>query len=206
MNNAPLRLAALAAAVAVLACPAAARSDAAFAAALGKPLPGLATMAELKTLPQVPPVPVQAQGPVASTAAWRSVLQVAIREGKVEIDPKSKIHTFTVEDSFDHPNGNFYKLNIILLATKNADGSFKAHAAQLYILEIQAAVGGAVRAEHWFFNVSGAGRLREVRLISSVTRGNSTVRGPEEVKDLAAPEVKERFDETVDYWHWTMQR
>lgn len=206
MINSPLRLAALAAAaVTVLAFPAAARSDAAFAASLGRPLTGLATIAQLKTRSQVPPA-ARPQGPVAPVGAWNSVLAIAINEGKLEFDPKSKFHTFMVKDAFNHPDGTHYILRIFLLAIKNGDGSFRAHAVQLSVHEIRALPGGAVGSGHWFFDVSGAGRLEKVVSAKSVTRGTVTETGPSVPMDLAAAETKERFDEAVAYWHESLQR
>lgn len=203
MNNAPLRLAALAAAVAVLAHPAAARSDAAFAAGLAKPLPGLAAMAQLKTQPQTPPAP-QAKGPVAPAAAWKAVLALGIGKGKLEIVEGQNI--FTIKDDFNHPDGTYYVFNLHVLAVKNGDGSFRAHAAQMTVQELRALPGNAVGAEHWFFNVSGAGRLDMLVTVKSVTRGGVTKRDPEVTADLAAAETKEQFEDIVGHWHEIARR
>lgn len=96
MINPLLRRSVLASmAVASLSFPAGARSDAAFAAALGKPLPGLAAMARLKIQSQIQsqiPAAAQAQvsGPAAPADVWKKILDTVRRDGVKGGDKQSR--------------------------------------------------------------------------------------------------------------------
>ncbi len=199
-----LRRTALAAsAVVVLALPAAARSDAAFASALAARPAGLATMAQLKTQSQVPPAPA-VQGPVAAAAAWQKLLNRTATEAAVSVDTTTKVVTLLLEDGGMTPDDVQTLVSILALTTRRPDGKYLFHHVLLSLAETRAVSKTEALTEHWFLEVYGNGRLRKATYYKSVSRetpsGITTVEEPPVVMDLQAPATKELFDYIVAGW------
>lgn len=204
MRTPSLRRAALAAsAVVVLALPAAAQSDAAFASALAARPAGLATLAQLKTQSQVPPAPA-AQGPVAPAAAWQKLLDMTAAEAAVSVDTTTKVVTLTLEDSGTTPDGVKTLVGILALTTRRPDGKHLFHHVLLSLAETRAVSKTEALTDHWFLEVYGNGRLRKATYFRMVSRetpnGVTTVEEPPVIMDLQAPATKELFDYIVAGW------
>lgn len=178
---------------------AAAQGDAAFASALAARPAWLATMAQLKTRPQVPPA-AHVQGPVAPAEAWQKILDGTIRDGAYSVDPETKVPMYQVEVTGVDMNGNDALFKILALATPRADGKVTVHFVLLSYMTVRSLSKDSAQADNYFLEVTGSGRLQKATRASSVTRGNTTVDQPPVVMDLAAAETKTVFDDVVKYW------
>lgn len=194
MNN-PLLLAVLLAAP----LPAAAQTDAAFSAALGKPLPGQAMMAQLKTRSQVPPAP-QAQGPVAPAAAWQKLLNVVVGQGEKTVNPATQVVSYTLDKSDDVAHQT---VGITAVGRTLPDGKVSVRAVLLSFgqtLALNLPSGFVVVNENWFLEVQGDGRLKKVTYIKIETAAGKTSEYAPRLEDPNSSDSKELFDDIVRIW------
>lgn len=194
MNSSPLRRAALAAAaVSVLSFPAAAQNDAAFAASLGKPLAGLATMAELKTRPQIIAVQAPAQGPAVPQAEWRKVLEVIRLQGKRKVDSQSFARLA------GDPKGLHITYSAMVFLEENSDGEIAAHTAALGLTRYIPIPGtDRFQAQGWTILLTPTGTVTEAQF-AEYTGNRAVGFTPTRTQNvsLADPAVKARIDEIV---------
>jgi len=187
-----------AAAVAALSIPAAAQRDAAFASAIGKLPSGLETTAQLKTQSQVPLAQAQPQGPAATDAAWRKVMELIRLKGE------------RIVGNVDYQRvtgwiGNLDDVHTTYTATvflTDVAGEPVAHSAALGITKFTPiADTDRFQTAGWQLMLTPTGRLTEAHY--SEHTGNRTI-GFTQVKAMklasADPVVKARFDEVLTYW------
>lgn len=191
-----------AAAVAALSFPAVAQSDAAFAAALGKPLPALAAMAQLQTQPQKPAAaPAQVKGPAAPADVWAKVLAVAKLQGaKTQYDPQFNLYAL-LDFVYDAPHATEYYLGAYALSSDTAQNIVKVNFSARDTTEIPGT--RLVSFVIWTFTTDASGRLTlaECRKGSKTvgTVSNPLIVSVEKLY-LDDPKGKARFDETLRYW------
>lgn len=199
MNNDPLRLAALAAAVAVLAHPAAARSDSAFAASLGTPPAGLATMAQIKTQPQAP---AGAKAPLlaASEEALEIMLGTVLDLGKhTAPTPDSKYDNFAYTADANTPTG-FNRMGISLFAAPLAGGGINIERLIVDVTTVSFD-GDTMTIKNWVFLLDGKGRVHLANHGESAgRREGEMISKPTVNLDLADPAVKARFESILKFW------
>lgn len=202
MIDSPLRRAALAAAAAVslLSFPAAAQGDAAFAAALGKPLAGLATMAQLKAQPQIPAgnkAPILA----ASKKSLGIMFWTVTNFGKhTAPTPGSKFGTYAyTADDVKTPTG-FDRMSLTLLAAPQAGGGFLVD--RLIVEAATVSFGGdTMTAKTWVFLLDHQGRVVLARRgEATAKRDGEMITKPPVKLDLADPAVKARFESILKFW------
>lgn len=196
----PLRRTALAAAaVAALSFPAAARSDAAFAASLGKPLAGLATMAELKTRPQIIAVQAPAQGPGVPQAEWRKVTELIRLQGK-RGEGKGDIQA--LHRLAGDPRGVHKIYSAMVFLEEDYDGEIVAYAAALkVILYVPVPGTDRLQASAWTILLTMTGKVTEAEFSEST--GNRTIgftKTRTQKVSLADPALKARVDEIVTFF------
>lgn len=193
MNISPLRRAALAAAaVSALSFPAAAQGDAAFAASLGKPLAGLATVAELKTRPQIIAAQAPAQGPSVPQAEWRKVLEVIRLQGKRKDDSQSFARLA------GDPKGLHITYSAMVFLT-DFDGEMVAYTAALGITRYKPIAGtDRFEAQGWTILLTPTGKVTEAQF-TEYTGNRAVGFTPTRTQKvgLADPALKARIDEIV---------
>lgn len=195
-----LRRTALAAsAIAVLALPAAAQGDAAFAAALGKLPAGLATTAQLKTRPQVPPSS-QAQGPVAPAAAWQKLIDLLVGKGKRTVDPATKTVSCFLERPGEAP-GEIY--TITAAGRILPDGKISLHTVLLrygQAMPLNTRNGLVTIYEDWYLEVQGDGRLKKITYVEIESASGIIVEHPPKLEDMDSEDMKSLFSGLVQRW------
>lgn len=192
-----------AAAVAVLSLPAAAQSDAAFAAALGKAPSALATMAQLKTAVQAPAA-AKAKGPTVPAAAWTEMLNKAMRDGRRESEDSD---TRWLQEVAGDPDGEHTRrlLMVFLVLDENdrivTDGGALSLATYTWAPAGPDGIRRLLVSEAWTLLISGSGEVTEAAIVT--TLGNAQI-GYEEIGnvmvDAADPRVKVRLDEMFKRW------
>lgn len=196
MNSSPLRRAALAAAaVAVLSFPAAARSDAAFAASLGQPLAGLATMAELKTRPQIIAVQAPAQGPTVPHADWRKVMELIRLQGKRSV---GKVDTQSFVRLAGDPKGPHVTYSALVFL-EEYDGEIVAYAASLGLTRFIPIAGtDRFQAQGWTILLTPTGTVTEAQF-AEYTGNRAIGFTPTRTQNvqLTDPALKPRIDEIL---------
>lgn len=200
MKTLSLRRTALAAsAVAVLALPAAAQSDASFASALAARPAGLATMAQLKTRPQVPP-PAQSQGPVAPAAAWQKLLDLVVAKGKRTADPATKAVSCYLERSGEE-DGQIYA--ITAAGRILPDGKASVHTVLLrygQAMPLNTRNGLVTVYEDWYLEVQGDGRLKKITYVKVESSAGNILESPPTLEDMNSEDMKSLFSGLVQSW------
>lgn len=184
---------------AALCLPASAQNDAAFAAALGKLPAGLATMAQLKTRPQVPPSS-QAQGPVAPAAAWQKLLDLVAGRGQRTVDPATKAVSCYLERSGE-PDGQIYA--ITAAGRILPDGKVSVHTVLLrygQTLPLNTRNGLVTVYEDWFLEVQGDGRLKKITYVKVESAAGNILESPPTLEDMNSEDMKSLFSGLVQSW------
>lgn len=155
----------------VLSVPAAAQSDASFAAALGTLPSGLAVMAQLKTAPQAP-APAQVQGPTAPAALWAKVFKNAADYGEISRPDGWKLISYSLEEKLViRPNMHEQTYSMDFLALPDGNDRVRPGAALFTVMEAvyKPATKQATR-QSWVFETNGNGRLTSAkRYLSTYT-------------------------------------
>lgn len=194
MINSPLRRVALAAAaVSLLSFPAAARSDADFAASLGTPPAGLATMAQIKTQTQIIAVQAPAQGPTVPQAEWRKMMESIRLQGRLgEKGDLQALHRLAGD-----PKGVHKIYSAMVFLEEDYDGEIVAYAAALkVILYVPIAGTDRLQASAWTILLTMTGKVTEAEFTEST--GNRTIgftKTRTQKVSLADPALKARLDE-----------
>lgn len=190
---------ALAAVISALALPAAAQSDAGFAAALGKSPSGLATMAQLKTVSQAP-AEAKAKGPAVPAGAWKEMLTKAMRDGRRESESSD---SRWLQETVGDPDGEHTtRLLIVFLVLDDNDRIVTdGGALTLATFTWAPTFGGMLISESWEVYLSDSGEVIQAAI---VTRSGNPKRGYDVLStvmvDLADPRVKVRLDEMFQRW------
>lgn len=175
--------------------PATAQSD----AALGKPLSGLETMAQLKTRSQIPPSS-QAQGPVAPAAAWKKLLDLVVGKGKRTVDPVTKAVSCFLEKSGED-DGQIYA--ITAAGRILPDGKVSVHTVLLrygQTMPLNTRNGLVTVYEDWFLEVQGDGRLKKITYVNVESAAGIIVESPPKLEDMNSEDMKSLFSGIVQSW------
>lgn len=198
MNLSSISLAALAGAV--LAFPASARADAAFAAALAKPLAGLETMAQLKTRAQVPPAP-QPKGPAVPEAAWMNILNTVRTEGKWIPPPAgSPFGTYKLLE----PTGNrapaHTHMSVEIVSKPVTGTTIEIVGARLVAVTLTVHAAGK-RLQTWEYTTDFEGRVLSAQtVVMNIAADGSVKDETATALDIAARENTDRYDGMIKYW------
>lgn len=153
----------------VLSVPAAAQSDASFAAALGALPPGLVVTAQMKTASQAP---AQVQGPTAPAALWAKVFANAAAYGEITQPDGSKLISYSLEEKLVFkPNMHEQTYSMDFLALPAENDRVRPGAALFTVMEAvyKPATKQATR-QSWVFETNGNGRLTSAkRYLSTYT-------------------------------------
>jgi len=189
----------LVAVIAALTVPAAAQSDAGFAAALGKAPSGLATMAQLKTVSQAPAA-AKAKGPTVPAGAWTEMMNKAMRDGRRESEDSA---SRWLQEVVGDPDGEHTtRLLIVFLALDDNDRIVTdGGALTLATFTWAPTFGGMLISESWELYLSDSGEVIQAAI---VTRTGNPQRGYDVIGtvmvDPADPRVKVRLDEMFQRW------
>jgi hypothetical protein len=188
-----------AAAAAVLSIPAAAQSDAAFAAALGRLPSALATMAQLKTAPQAPAA-AKAKGPAVPAAAWKKLLGKVRAQGTFSGSGAVILQSLNAMRGPQKDDHTTYSVTISL--SPNADGALVVQEAAIGVTEFALMEDSDIfTATQWTFVLSASGEVTQA--MSADALGNYEIgfrSGRPRDLDLADSEVKTRVEEAVAFW------
>lgn len=190
---------ALAAAVLLLSIPlhAAARSDAAFAAAL--PAPSFEALAGFKTAGAQKPA--EPKTIVADPTAWKNVLEAVKNEGKYEAEAGIMPGTFSIEDSTGDPKANHVVRAISALGTLNDDEKFELMGVVVIFKEIKIdPKDGKRRVDLWMFQTDVYGEVEDAAHMTGTLSQDGTVLATPENPNLSDPKVKAQFDAMIKYW------
>jgi hypothetical protein len=198
MIDSLLRRASLAAAAAMLSFPAAAQSDAAFVSALSKPLPGLATMAEFKTRPQIIAVQAKAGGPSVPQAEWRKMMESVRLQGKLgQKGDVQALHRLAGD-----PKGVHKIYSAMVFLEEDLDGELFPFAAALKVI-LYVPIPGTDRfeASAWTILLTVTGEVTGAEF--TVSTGNRTIgftKTRTQKVGLADPALKARVDEIAKFF------
>lgn len=198
MINAPLRLAVLAAVM--LTRPAAAQTDAAFAAGLAKPLPGLAATAQLKTQAQTPPAP-KPKGPAVPEAVWIKILNTARTEGQwILPEGNSPFGTYKLLE----PTGNrapaHTHMSVEVVAKLVTSTTIEIAFVRLVAVTLTVHAAGK-RIQTWEYTADFEGRVLEAQTVVLNIAADGSVKDQTETPlDIAARENAARYDALIKYW------
>lgn len=192
------RLTALAA-LAALSLPAAASTDASFAAALGQAPAGLAVMAQLKTQTQRPAA-AQVQVPTAPAEAWKNILDKVASEGVKGTDAPFFTQTLTVVRG-DSTFG-YERHRVTVSSLLDANKRLKVVGVEFdHEHDTVLWKNDLIGTDHWDILADSSGKAGQaIYEQSTYKQGTSRIPGTPALVDLADPRVKASFDQMIAFW------
>ncbi len=196
MIKLPLLLTALFAAAPAL--PASARSDAAFASALGTPPPGLAALAQLKAQPQAP-AQDPPMGPPVAHDAWMRIINLMRAKAKYTGPDAAGLSNWKLSEKISDPRAEYVQMNVVFVG--RPVGANIGIGLAVFTAFKSTATTTEVVVESWSFSTDYLGRVNRAVYQRMTKRLDGSIHVEAGVPvDYADPRIAARFASIIKHW------